>query len=384
MLTAGAFEMEVNETCSEDICVMGNWDPKMQEKAYSTRLPLNAIRSKGGHLRGSGAYYIERGTVEPSQELLSLFWPWVDEQLQRVLVSLDMSNNDDPRWTARAFLKFMKRMKKVIMQDAACMLAKHPERCHHSLFKLPIFRSEQFLAFVELMKHHLDNVRSPVDVTVDQVLPGINQNMAAQVLEIQELRRQSREYQNETRGQLFSIRQDLSTVDNRVAIKIAHGLGRASTAMIQEAGGSSPTLSPEQEHHPMSQVHPENLPFPGCDYQPNWDDLKEPSQVIHQWFGLESYANIPVEGGLEAMERRRGRIWRQSWCKAAKGKTFSRMKKIASEYQRLTGSSLNHSPIVALTIMENDWSTCKSFSRYADSLGKKRTSEEMSSQEASV
>ena len=47
---SGSYMQEVNEIPNEDIRILGNWDPKMQEKAYSTKLPLNAMHGAAGHV----------------------------------------------------------------------------------------------------------------------------------------------------------------------------------------------------------------------------------------------------------------------------------------------------------------------------------------------
>ena len=48
----GLFKSELNEDDSEDLQSLGNYDPKTQEKFYSTKLPMKIICSKAAFLEG--------------------------------------------------------------------------------------------------------------------------------------------------------------------------------------------------------------------------------------------------------------------------------------------------------------------------------------------
>lgn len=48
------------------------------------------------------------------------------------------------KFTAMNFLSFMVTLNKVFIQDAAAMMILHPERIDHPLFRLEVFRSEEF------------------------------------------------------------------------------------------------------------------------------------------------------------------------------------------------------------------------------------------------
>jgi len=96
-------------------------------------------------------------------------------------------------------------MRTQVMGEYAAMMALYPERCHHALFQLPLFKHPRFLESTQLMKTHLENAASPLDTTVEQVLPGVNQNLAAQVHETHELRREQKLFQEETRRNFIAL-----------------------------------------------------------------------------------------------------------------------------------------------------------------------------------
>ena len=57
---------------------------------------------------------------------------------------------------AAAFLMFLKYLRKVILQDAAAMLLKHPERGDHCYFKMPCFQGTQFEDFKKEMHEEFE------------------------------------------------------------------------------------------------------------------------------------------------------------------------------------------------------------------------------------
>jgi hypothetical protein len=42
-----------------DIRQLGNWDPTMQEKAYSGKIPIRAMKGVGGYNAWGGVYFTE-------------------------------------------------------------------------------------------------------------------------------------------------------------------------------------------------------------------------------------------------------------------------------------------------------------------------------------
>lgn len=175
----GSYALEVREGINEDTRILGNWDPKMQEKAYSTKLPLRAICGAGGHVEGNGQFYNVRTTCEPPDSLQQKIWPWIETQVQRVEATFD-SLDADPSRTAWMFLRFLKKLRRIALQDAAYMMIKHPARAAHPVFQMDVFQMEEFGTFKEKMKEHIATSVSPLDATVDDVLPGIQDQVATQ------------------------------------------------------------------------------------------------------------------------------------------------------------------------------------------------------------
>jgi hypothetical protein len=118
--------LEMQEFSPEEIRVLGNWDPKVQESTYSTKLPMKVIRGMAGFVGSGGMHYNPRVAVEVPEELSNAVFPWLvgcRDHLDAVEASTLILKP-----TARQFLKHMDLMAKVLIQDVAAIKIKHPDR----------------------------------------------------------------------------------------------------------------------------------------------------------------------------------------------------------------------------------------------------------------
>jgi hypothetical protein len=156
--------LEMQEFSQEEIRVLGNWDPKVQESTYSTKLPMKVIRGMAGFDGGSGMHYNPRTAVPVPVELANGVFPWLEgctDHLDAVEASTGILKP-----TARQFLKHMRLMAQVVIQDVATLKLKHPERCgdDYSLFKDDaLFNGSQFMVSVSVYSYcywHISNLLS--------------------------------------------------------------------------------------------------------------------------------------------------------------------------------------------------------------------------------
>jgi hypothetical protein len=139
----GSKILEFLEELKEEIRCLGNWDPKIQETNYSTKLPWRPMRKLAGFTTGNNMYFNPRSTVEPPESLFektafgrfSTAKEYVEQKIQ---------NDNADCWTAFEFLKLMKLLGVVFLQDAAAMWVLHPERREHPMFSMPVFRDPEW------------------------------------------------------------------------------------------------------------------------------------------------------------------------------------------------------------------------------------------------
>jgi hypothetical protein len=74
----GNKESEMMEDDNDLRRVLGNWDPKQNEKAYSNKLPMKVIRhQKAGFREADGMYYNPCVTITPPKSLKEKVFPWL-------------------------------------------------------------------------------------------------------------------------------------------------------------------------------------------------------------------------------------------------------------------------------------------------------------------
>ncbi|CAB9499581.1 unknown protein [Seminavis robusta] len=161
---------------AENIRRMGQWAEGVQDRSYSTKLPMSPIRALAGFTGGKDSiYWLPRSTVEPSKELLAKtpIGKWVYAAYDAVVEA----DKNCKKQTARAFLSFLMDINKIFLQDAAAMMIEQPERCvDHPLFKeLHCLLSDEFASFKEEMRVALKEAQDPLDSNLQRVLPGLHQ-----------------------------------------------------------------------------------------------------------------------------------------------------------------------------------------------------------------
>ena len=188
----GTMELEMNEVRPELIKKLGNWGADEQDKGYSSNMPPQPLRVKAGFDARQGLHYNPRTTCDPPNELVQMIFPFIEAA--ELDVSAYESNNgvtsDDPEYcakekvTAKAFLSLLKRLRIVVLQDAAVLVGK--EGRNHAVLMLPVFQTSLFREFKESMTAHLEASASsnPSDARLEHVLPGVQarfQNLDSRV-----------------------------------------------------------------------------------------------------------------------------------------------------------------------------------------------------------
>lgn len=112
-----------------------------QEARYSSKLATPAMLGIAGY-ESDETYFNPRVSITPCEELQKLIFPWIESQLTMCVQHGEAE--DKPRTTAIATLKFWMYLRKVILQDAACMFVECPGRVDHPVFNIKVFQSRMF------------------------------------------------------------------------------------------------------------------------------------------------------------------------------------------------------------------------------------------------
>jgi hypothetical protein len=139
----GSRILELLEAEKSEINQMGQWSEGVQDQSYSAKLPMAAMRKMAGYPGKMKCYFNTRTSVDPPEDLLTQtpIGKWVYQAYDAVTEAAGPGKH----MTAISFLRFFIELNKIFLQDAAAMIALHPEREKHALFqKMPCFLSEQF------------------------------------------------------------------------------------------------------------------------------------------------------------------------------------------------------------------------------------------------
>ena len=141
--------LEADDVHAEYIRQLGNWNLNATDTSYSAKLPMQAIRNAAGFVTGNGLYCNPRTELQVPDSLLQespLGNPFLDaHERVKLKVRLSMERKETARQTSLAFLNFMKELNIVFFQDAAAMIAQHPDRKNHPLYQNPCLASPQFM-----------------------------------------------------------------------------------------------------------------------------------------------------------------------------------------------------------------------------------------------
>lgn len=134
--------LELKEVSPEDIKQLGNWNPSMQEKHYSTKIPMVPIRAAAGFDVADGMHYNPRTILDPPVSLV-MQTPFAFAMNLIDYVKCEIEEGAE-KYTAYHFLLLMHDLAVILLQDAAAMLVLDPDRKEHPLFDLQVFKSLEF------------------------------------------------------------------------------------------------------------------------------------------------------------------------------------------------------------------------------------------------
>ena len=317
--SVGPIIAEIAEVDGDSIANLGNWNVTVREDRYSAKLPLRIMRVMAGHSAEKNVFHLPRSDLKPSEDLQRQIFPFIEDH-EMILASSPVSHP-----TASAFLGLLKRLRAIVLQDAAVLLDSGRK---HSLFCMEVFTSSAFLEFqTRLLKLIHQSRVDPSSLTVQAVLPGICERL-------DNLRHQSQRDSNTIRDevkQLASTTASKQDLEHNIS-QFARHIGAFQCPPPNIANDSSQHADPA-----MISVAPLDLIIP---YK-----LKSHNTVTgiwNEWFGLPSTPGMQASmAGMYALEQAFKAKWRTHFL-PAESKQFSRMKYIVhsvSNAIKATGKS---------------------------------------------
>ena len=304
----------------------GHWDHTVHAKTYSSQVAIHGMKGMAGYTKNED-YYLPRNRVEPPTELEQQIFPWVDAELVKLEAKF-AGDSDDPKATAWGFLRFLKSMRRVILQDAAAIVVEDPGRCsQHPFFQLELFHSDSFETFVGRMRNVLmeSSVQAEARGQIEKALRGMNarfDNLESRVQggysmvasRLEEL----------VRIQLDNFRNSVAAT---VADTVADQLIVAADSIRGVTGGAGESNAGEQGVSGVEELEAVDPSYFGHTMVTGFCGSDSVFRMYNEWHGLGEFTGIPVDGGIAALEATHGSKWRKvglHWT-AKEQKHFSRM-----------------------------------------------------------
>ena len=367
----GSFESELDGDEHEDLRVLGNWDPKTQEKSYSTKLPMRILKSRAGFQEADGLHFNPRTTLEPPDSLMKMIFPWLDVALE------EFNKGDVPSSpTGYSFLKMMGTLRKIILQDAAAMIVQNPERAAHPIFEMDVFKTEEFSTFVRSMKVCLENSPSPLDSNLEVVLPGVHRRLdtiQGQVDTVYEIVKEGFSsmksmIRTEIKASLGPavrecIREVMTDIVQNMASGIQNGAMLATTGMEVNANfqTTNTTIAPLQNNF----ARPANSAPIGTGHKLASRRAPSVAAMYKEWYGLEEFEGVPIEGGIDALEKQWGTKWRSGYTGAMQ-KRFSKRKMIITAISKAKTARGDDTIEKTISALEEDYKNAANESNFVE------------------
>jgi hypothetical protein len=127
----GAQDAETHGSSLAQISQAGRWNQSVLCQAYLTHLPRQFMRVVAGFSASAGDYFLARAAHDPPVMLQRQLWPWIEEWEPRFeararRLSWAQGGLDEDDLAADGFLKLMRRLRIVLLQDLAVLQPRYP------------------------------------------------------------------------------------------------------------------------------------------------------------------------------------------------------------------------------------------------------------------
>jgi len=172
----GAQSAETYGTSLAQISQAGRWNQSVLCQAYLTHLPREFLRIVAGFSSSSGDYYLARAAHEPPYTLQKQLWPWIEEWEPRFEArarrcSWAQGGLDEDDLAADGFLKLLRHLRVVLLQDLAVLQPRYPGLPFfaHAPFSMPEWKDYALLVQADTI-----GVSEPPSLLLQRALPELS------------------------------------------------------------------------------------------------------------------------------------------------------------------------------------------------------------------
>lgn len=331
---SGARQAELMDIPTEEIQRAGRWAGDSMHRAYLTSLPRKFIRGMAGfQAEHSGTYFVARGQMEPSNDLIQLIFPKLDYWV----------NQPTDDIATKQFLKLLVYLRVVFLQDSVLLRAQYPE---HSLWKLAVFRHPLYFSFASEVAGGLNEnrdldsqIRTAMPILGQQVL-NLNNTLTGQVAE-------GFKTQLEATAKLEGKINDF--LEGKISFALTPVRTQQLLAVANSADASIP-IDPQPRPSPMGPANPAAVSFaspskessssrsiPGSPAPPIYTLSRNIHTVTDLW--REWNIGLGTSPSVSSLNTSYGDTWRRGWTGKEKEFYSKRLAIIQYIHKQANGGS---------------------------------------------
>ena len=144
---------------------LGHWASGAMERHYLSALPRKGMRVMSGFSPRENSYFIKRDCLEPPESLLQQIFPQLDNTLL-----LQQQGQADQSLSCIGFLKLLKKLREVVLQDSVFLQDCYPELF---LWRHSLFRSTEYQNFKSELLNAVDVEEDPSITRMEDVMPDM-------------------------------------------------------------------------------------------------------------------------------------------------------------------------------------------------------------------
>ncbi|KAF6527928.1 hypothetical protein HZS61_008390 [Fusarium oxysporum f. sp. conglutinans] len=172
----GAQDAETYGTSLAQISQAGRWNQSVLCQAYLTHLPRQFMRIVAGFSASPADYFLARAANEPPYVLQKQLWPWIEEWEPRFEARARRQcwaegGLDDDDLAADGFLKLMRRLRIVLLQDLAVLQPRYPSL---PFFAYAPFNGSEWDEFAVAVRSDAAGATEPLSLLVQRALPELS------------------------------------------------------------------------------------------------------------------------------------------------------------------------------------------------------------------
>ena len=142
---AGAKLAELKGASEDQIRRAGRWNQEQMVGCYLNSLPRKFMRIMAGHPPQMGCFEVDRASVTPPDELLSMIWPELDTWKDRFGPEAGEIND----LAAMGLTNLLFYLREVILQDSVALRQLFPSS---PIWNHPVFQHSAYTAFAQEME----------------------------------------------------------------------------------------------------------------------------------------------------------------------------------------------------------------------------------------